>query len=320
MPDNDKNIAVPVDAVLVRRLIAAQFPEWMHLPVKQVEPGGWDNRTFRLGERMSVRLPSAAAYAAQVEKEHHWLPKLAPHLPVPIPVPLAKGASTEDYPWSWSVYGWLNGQPATAELIADLPAFARSVAEFLVALQGVDPEPGPPAGQHNFYRGGQLAVYDVETRAALSALAARIDTAAAEAVWEAALASEWRGSPVWVHGDIACGNLLVADGKLYAVIDFGSSAVGDPACDLAIAWTLFAGESRQAFRAALPLDDATWARGRGWALWKALITAASHDDNQRDVDESWRVIEEVVRDHYLFYRPDGAWRAGEITGLNAVIH
>lgn len=297
MPDDRKNPAALIDAALVRRLIAAQFPEWAHLPVRQVEPGGWDNRTFRLGERMSVRLPSAASYTAQVEKEQHWLPRLAPHLPLPVPAPLAKGTPTEAYPWPWSVYGWLDGEPATIERIADLPEFARSLAEFLTALQSVDARGGPPAGQHNFFRGGSLAVYDAETRAALSALAGRIDTAAAKAVWEAALASEWRDAPVWVHGDIASGNLLVVDGRLSAVIDFGSSAVGDPACDLAIAWTLFAGESRQAFRAALPLDEATWARGRGWALWKALITAAGHDANQRHVDESWRVIEEVVRDH-----------------------
>ncbi|MES0036801.1 phosphotransferase [Mesorhizobium sp. M0046] len=174
---------MPIDAALVRRLIAAQFPEWADLPVEPVEPGGWDNRTFRLGDRMSVRLPSAAAYVAQVEKEHRWLPRLAPHLPLPIPVPLAKGAPGEGYPWPWSVYRWLGGRPAAGELIADLTEFARSLAGFLVALYRIDAVGGPPAGQHNFHRGGRLSVYDAETRAALSALGGRIDKAAAEAVW-----------------------------------------------------------------------------------------------------------------------------------------
>ncbi|YBV97089.1 aminoglycoside phosphotransferase family protein [Phyllobacteriaceae bacterium JZ32] len=286
-----------VDTALVRQLIAAQFPEWGNLPIKPVEPGGWDNRTFRLGDRMSVRLPSAAAYAAQVEKEHRWLPELSPHLPLPIPTPLVKGMPAEAYPWHWSVYRWLDGSPAAPDLIDDLDRFARSLAGFLQALHQIDATGGPPPGEHNFHRGGRLAVYDAETRAALAVLGSRIDTAAAEDVWTMALGSQWRRSPVWVHGDIAYGNLLVESGKLCAVIDFGSSAVGDPACDLVIAWTQFSGESREAFRAALSLDGETWCRARGWALWKALITASGHDSNQREAEKSWRIIKEVLADH-----------------------
>jgi len=293
---------MPIDAALVRRLIAAQFPHWAGLPVEPVEPGGWDNRTFRLGDDMLVRLPSAAGYVAQVEKEQRWLPHLAPLLPLPIPAPLARGAPSEFYPWPWSVYGWLHGQPAELDRIADLPVFARSLAGFLTALYRIDASGGPPAGQHNFHRGGRLAVYDEQTRAALSALAGRIDADAAADVWAGALASRWEQKPVWVHGDIAWGNLLVEDGQLCGVIDFGSSAVGDPACDLAIAWTAFSGASRQAFRDALALDEATWARGRGWALWKALITTAGHDGNQREAQRSWRVIDEVLADHRLHRR------------------
>ena len=299
---NEETLSATIDVELVRRLIAAQFSQWAHLSIKPVEPGGWDNRTFRLGDRMSVRLPSAAAYVAQVEKEHRWLPEIGPRLPLPIPRPLAKGAPGEGYPWPWSVYGWLDGKPAEADLIVDITRFSRALAGFLVALQRIDATGGPPAGQHNFHRGGPLVVYDAQTRAALSTLGGRVDTAAVEDVWAAALDSEWQGKPVWVHGDMAWGNLLVQDGELYAIIDFGSSAVGDPACDLAIAWTQFFGESRQAFRAALPLDDETWARGRGWALWKALITVAGHDSNQRDAEKSWRVINEVMADHRQSYR------------------
>jgi len=289
---------VDINVSLVSRLVAAQFPQWADLPVTPAAPQGWDNRTFRLGAHMTVRLPSGAAYALQVEKEHRWLPKLAPHLPLPIPVPLAKGAPTDDYPWRWSVYRWLEGETATAERIADLRQFATALARFLTALQRIDPAGGPPPGRHNFFRGGPLSVYDAETREALAALEGKIDTDATSAVWEAALSASWHGSPVWFHGDVAAGNLLVRDGRLGAVIDFGTSGVGDPSCDLAIAWTLFGGESRDAFRATLELDDATWARGRGWTLWKGLITLAEHiDTNPSEAEIARRVIDEVLADH-----------------------
>ena len=287
----------PIDKGLVRRLIATQFPEWAHLPVAPGEPGGWDNRTFRLGAHMSVRLPSAAAYAVQVDKEHQWLPRLAPLLTLSIPQPLARGAPGEGYPWPWSVYAWIDGEPASTATITDLVRFAKSLACFLRAIQNIDPSGGPPAGAHNFHRGGELAIYDGETRAAISALAGRIDAAGAMDLWMAALAAPRHSGPVWIHGDIAPGNLLVQEGRLQAVIDFGGTAIGDPACDLVIAWILFAGESREAFRAALHLDEATWARARGWALWKALITAAGHDSYQREAARSWQVIEDVLEDH-----------------------
>jgi aminoglycoside phosphotransferase (APT) family kinase protein len=289
---------VRIDATLVSRLVAAQFPRWADLPVRPVEHDGWDNTTFRLGEEMSARLPSAAPYAPQVDKEHRWLPKLAPLLPLPIPTPLAKGAPTEDYPFHWSVYRWIEGEPATVGRIDDTNEFATALADFLGALYRVDPADGPLPGPHNFFRGGPLAVYDAETRRAISVLDSEIDVDAASAVWEAALGTAWHGPPVPFHGDIAAGNLLVKDGRLGAVIDFGSSGVGDPSCDLAIAWTLLDDEGRAALRVALPLDDATWARGRGWALWKALITLAENvETNPREAQTSRRVIERVLADH-----------------------
>ena len=287
-----------INADLVRRLVAAQFPQWADLPIKPVQFGGWDNRTFHLGEEMSVRLPSAAGYAAQVEKEHRWLPRLAPHLPLPVPVPLAMGTPSDDYPWHWSIYRWLDGEAATLENIDDLRELALTLARFLTALYQVDPTGGPPSGPHSFYRGGSLTVYDAETRQAIEALDREVDADAATAVWEAALNATWYGPPVWVHGDVAVGNLLVNEGRLSAVIDFGCSAVGDPACDLVIAWTLLSGESREAFRAAVRVDEAAWARGRGWALWKALITLAEYRGSNRPrAAEARRVIEEVLADH-----------------------
>jgi aminoglycoside phosphotransferase (APT) family kinase protein len=282
----------------VRRLVAAQFPQWAALPIRPVELGGWDNYTFHLGENMTVRLPSAERYILQVEKEHRWLPRLAPFLPLPIPIPLAMGEPTEEYPWHWSIYQWLEGENATLARIADLSQFAITLAQFLVALQQIDPAEGPPPGPHNFFRGGPLTVYDMETREAIATLKGRIDTDAVTTVWEAALQATWHGSPVWLHGDVSAGNLLVKKGRLSAVLDFGCSGVGDPACDLTIAWTLFSGESREAFRSALPVDGATWARGRGWALWKGLIVLARHIDSRPiEAARSRYVIEEVLADH-----------------------
>ncbi|MGH6610715.1 MAG: aminoglycoside phosphotransferase family protein [Burkholderiaceae bacterium] len=288
-----------IDDTLVCRLVSTQFPRWAHLPVRPVARGGWDNKTFHLGEHMLVRLPTAAHYALQVEKEQRWLPRLASLLPLPIPEPLAIGAPAEGYPWSWSIYQWLEGDTAAPGRIVDLCDFATSLAQFLIALQQIDSSGGPAPGSHNFHRGGSLKIYDAETRQALVALKNKIDVTAATEVWEAALATTWHGAPVWIHGDVSAGNLLVQKGCLNAVIDFGLCGVGDPACDLAIAWTLFAGESREVFRATLPLDPGTWARARAWTLWKALIVAAGLcDANPGDVEDAspWRVIDEVLAD------------------------
>lgn len=288
---------VPIDAELVGRLIATQFPQYASLPLEPVLPGGWDNRTFRLGDDLSVRLPSAERYAPQVRKEHQWLPVLAPHLPLPIPTPLVMGAPGHGYRWSWSIYRWIEGQPAAMGGVVDSPAFARSLGSFLAALHRIDASNGPAAGNHNFHRGGALDAYDDETREALSALAGRLDVASAAQVWVAAISSKWGGQPLWVHGDVAAGNLLVKDGSLSAVIDFGSSAVGDPACDLVMAWTEFSAISRAAFRAVLPFDEDTWRRARGWALWKALITVRETNTDPQLLEKAFRTISEVIVDH-----------------------
>jgi aminoglycoside phosphotransferase (APT) family kinase protein len=286
-----------IDDVLVRKLVAAQFPQWADLPVRPVDVGGWDNKTFYLGEHLIVRLPSASAYSEQVEKEQRWLPRLAPLLPLPIPQPLAIGKPASGYPWSWSIYRWMEGDIATPERIDDMTGFATSLAEFLVALQRIDPMDGPGPGAHNFYRGGSLTTYDAETRQAIAVLNGRIDADAVTGVWEAALRTTWDRPPVWIHGDVSAGNLLVKAGRLSAVIDFGMLAVGDPACDLSIAWTLFKGESRAVFRKMLPLDAGIWTRGRAWTLWKALIVAAQlTETNAVEAERPGSVISEVLED------------------------
>jgi aminoglycoside phosphotransferase (APT) family kinase protein len=205
------------------------------------------------------------------------------------------------------VYRWLAGEHTTTDRVADVDRFATDLAGFLGALYEIDPVGGPEPGEHNFFRGGPLAVYDSETREAISALKADIDVGAATDVWEAALAATWHGPPVWIHGDVVASNLLVVDGRLGAVVDFGCSAVGDPACDTTIAWTFFFGDSRELFRNRLPLDEGTWARGCGWALWKALITlagaveAGEPEPDPASLRFGWRlssraVIEEVLAD------------------------
>jgi len=286
-----------IDAALVKRLIAAQFPQWSDLAVTPVEVDGWDNRTYRLGDDMSVRLPTAAGYVPAVAKENRWLPRLAPALPITVPAVLAEGVPGEGYPFPWSVRGWLPGRTADPKHIGDMSQFAISVAEFIRALQRCDTAGGPLAGAHSFYRGASPAHYDEETRRCLAVLDGRVDTVRATAVWEAALATEHSGPPVWFHGDIAHGNLLVADGKLTAVIDFGACGVGDPACDLVIAWTMFSGDSRQAFRQSVGLDEGTWARARGWALWKSLLTLTQCVDSDQELAAvHQRVIGEVLAD------------------------
>ena len=290
-----------IDTDQVSRLVEAQFPQWAHLPVAPVPEGGWDNWTFRLGSDMVVRLPSAAEYAQAVQKEQRWLPILAASLPLPVPVPLAQGGPSADYPHPWSVYQWLDGDPATAERIATPIQFATDLARFLSALQRVDPENGPEPGIHNWFRGGTLRTFDGDTERALRVLGGRIDADRARAVWSDALDAPWDGSRRWFHGDVARGNLLLDDGgQLAAVIDFGTCGVGDPACDLAVAWTLLTDDGRQAFRDELAVDRASWRRGRGWALWKAVVTCSyTHEDpdDAAELAHAEQVLDAIFGDH-----------------------
>jgi aminoglycoside phosphotransferase (APT) family kinase protein len=291
-------MTVDIDAALATMLIAVQFPHWAGLAITPVEPGGNDNRTFRLGTQMSLRLPSAEGYSSQVEREQRWLPVLAPLLPLAVPIPVAKGRPGAGYPWSWTVNRWLEGEVASTGRIDDLNEFATSLAHFLTSLRQIDPAGGPPPGPGNFFRGGPLETYDGETRSAIASLKDRNLAEQATAVWDGALSANWLGSPVWFHGEMSETNLLVRDGQLSAVIDFGCAGVGDPACDVTIAWTMFAGESRRAFRTAVGVDDATWQRGRGWALWKGLITLVAHaDTNPGEAAKAARVVAAVLADH-----------------------
>ncbi|MGA5702689.1 aminoglycoside phosphotransferase family protein [Peterkaempfera bronchialis] len=265
---------IDITADLVRSLVRAQFPQWSDLPVRPVQRQGWDNRTFRLGDELSVRLPSAEGYAAGVEKEDHVLPLLARHLAVPVPVPVGTGRTAAGYPFPWSVRRWLPGDTVDAATDLDRVRLARDLGAFLVALRQTPTEGGPVGGRHSCFRGCHPSVYGDEVEHALARLGDSVDADACRVVWARALTSAWPSAPVWFHGDVAVGNLLTTDGRLSAVIDFGTCGIGDPACDLVMAWTYFTGEERQTFRQAVHLDDDIWHRARGWALWKALITLA----------------------------------------------
>ena len=266
---------VVADAAVVRRLLDAQFPHWADLTIEPVASAGTDNTLFRLGDGLSARLPRIPSAATQLDKECAWVPRLEPLVPAAIPVPVAKGAPGQGYPWPWSVCRWVEGQHPTVEALGDSVALATHLAKFVGALRAVDPDGGPPAGPHNFHRGVALTRRDEPTQRAIASLQGTIDSHAVSAAWDEALAAPaWTNAGVWVHGDIAAGNLLVRDGSLTGVIDFGGLGLGDPAVDLLVAWNLLRGAARDVYRAEAGIDDATWARGRGWALSVALIQLA----------------------------------------------
>ena len=289
---------VEIDQALVERLIRCRFPQWAGLPIVPVRSAGTDHAMWRLGGDMAVRLPRHPGAAPQGEKEHRWLPRLAPHLPLAVPVPLGLGEPGEGYPFPWSVRRWLRGESALASPVADLRRVAADLAGFIAALRAIDPGGGPPPGRHNFGRGVPLAERDARVRAAIASLDGRIDSARAIDAWEAALrAPAWRGGPVWLHGDLLPGNLLVEDGRLSGVIDFGGLAVGDPACDLLPAWTLLDAGARELFREVLAVDEASWQRGRGWALSMGLIALPYYlDTNPALVGVARRAIDAVLAD------------------------
>ncbi|MDX6313250.1 MAG: hypothetical protein QOF44_2714 [Streptomyces sp.] len=286
---------VDTDVSLVRRLLAGQFPEWAGLPVELVASAGTVNAVYRLGEDMAVRLPRIEGGAGDVDREQRWLPRLAPLLPVAIPVPVGRGRPAEGYPWPWSVYPWLDGENPSLGRIADPGGLAEDLAAFVAAMQRIGLADGPPA-----YRSETLAARDAATRAAIEKLHGIIDTDRAASAWEAALrAPAWQGPAMWVHSDLSPGNVLLSgDGRLSAVIDFGCLGVGEPAVDLIAGWSLLTPEARDVFRGALGLDEATWARGRGWALSIAVMELSYYRITNPVMARIARhVIGEVLTDH-----------------------
>jgi aminoglycoside phosphotransferase (APT) family kinase protein len=286
-----------IDETLVSSLIASQFPDWSDLLLTSVPSAGTDNALFRLGSNMVVRLPRMKSAAGQVTKDFKWLPKLAPQLPLPVSTPLVLGKPTDALPWNWTVCKWLPGETPIVGEITDEERLAVSLANFVQSLQKIDPLNGPRPGAHNFGRGVPLLKRDAYVRAALAELDDLIDVAAATKEWEVSLAAAtWPKDRVWVHGDLQAGNLLLSKGRLSAVIDFGGLGVGDPAVDLLPAWNMFGGSARHTYRKALGVDEATWTRGRGWALSVALIALPYYyKSNPEIVASSLHVIGELLK-------------------------
>jgi aminoglycoside phosphotransferase (APT) family kinase protein len=286
---------VETDADLVRRLLAAQFPEWAQLAVVPIDSYGTDHAIYRLGDALAVRLPRIAWAASQAAKEGEWLPKLRPYLPLALPVQVARGRPDEGYPFEWSVYEWLPGESAAAG-VTDAVRAARDLAAFIDALRRIDASDAHR--RRRGARGAPLEELDQSVRRAVADLGDRIDGRAALHSWEESLeAPPWHGPDTWVHGDLLPGNLLVVDGRLSAVIDFGGLNVGDPACDLQPAWNVFMGTSRDVFRAELVVDDASWLRGRGWALFQAVMALPYYwDTNPGMIRQASHALAEVLAD------------------------
>ncbi|WP_297637442.1 aminoglycoside phosphotransferase family protein [uncultured Clostridium sp.] len=282
-----------ISTEIVKRLIEEQFPKWKELEIKGVEKSGHDNRTFHLGDKMTVRLPSGEAYVPQVKKELRWLPILQKEIGIKITTPIKEGSPSELYPFPWSVNNYIEGENASYENIQDLKAFARDLSKFLKELQKISTLDGPIAGTHNFYRGGNLEIYNKETEEALKNLKDTLPVGKLKMIWSKALKSSWQQECVWIHGDIAPGNLLVREGKLCGVIDFGIMGVGDPSCDYAMAWTFFEEDNRVEFLK--EIDNETIERAKGWALWKVLIT---YNNNKEEVrDNARKTIKEILKDY-----------------------
>src|SRR5262245_44976572 len=267
---------------LVRRLLAEQFPRWTDLPLREIHQRGTENAIFRLGDQLSVRLARRDGPTAAGGKEFDWLPRLAPVLPFEIPVPVAQGHPNEEYPWYWDIHTWVRGETVPVEQL-DGDRAARDLATLVGALQQVRPAEAPRG------RGIPLAERDREARYWLARFG---DDSTLTEIWERALATEpWEGPPVWHHGDLDARNWLVRDGRISGVIDWGSMGVGDPACDVMAAWKLHSPAARDALRAALPTDDATWQRARGWVLSQAVAILAYYTPENNPVlfheAESW---------------------------------
>jgi len=283
---------VETDAALVRALLVSQYPQWADLPIERVASAGTDNAIYRLGEDLAVRLPRIHWAVDNVAKEQRWLPVLAPQLPLPVPLPVAAGEPEDAFPYPWGVVQWLPGEMATLDRL-DAPAgAARELASFVRALRKVDTTGGPKHG-----RGFPVRLADDVLRTNVAGLHGEVDADAVLTAWERVLAvADHDGPPTWFHGDLAYLNLLVRDGRISAVIDWGTCAVGDPAIDTIVAWSLFDAEARDAYRDALGCDDAEWERGKGWVLQGVAGIPYYRDTNPVLVADKIHAIEAVLSD------------------------
>jgi aminoglycoside phosphotransferase (APT) family kinase protein len=287
---------VTIDASLVRALLDEQHPDLSSLPL--VEAGeGWDNKLFRLGDDLVVRLPRRQLAAGLIEHEQRWVPVLAPRLPVRVPVPVRVGRPGCGYPWAWSISPWFDGQMAAALTGGQTDSIVVRLAEFLAVLH----RPAPPDAPFNPYRRSLASRADAFLER-LPRCEQQVDQESALAVWQASLAAPaWSGPSLWLHGDMHPGNLLVNSGRLTAVLDFGDMSAGDPAVDLSVAWMLWPESVRNVFRATVDrltgwADDAMWRRARGWAVHLSLAYLVNSLDNPLMGDIGQRTIAAALAD------------------------
>ncbi len=284
---------VDIDVDLVARLVSAQLPQMRDLAISEVRSTGTVNAIYRLGDHLCARLPRVASWAKDLQTEWTWLPKLAPHVSLQVPRPVALGRPANGYPFSWAVYGWIEGEPYADDLVDDERRAALDLARFVIDLRGMEPVAGAPrAGRR------PLGDLDADTREAIRSSRSVIDTEAATSAWEQALdAPAWRGKPAWIHADLLRPNLLVQHGRLRAIIDFGGAGVGDPAADVIAAWSVFGPVGRRVFRDALEVDDETYLRAWGYALHQAvMIIPYYRETNPAFVALAKRTVEEVLAD------------------------
>lgn len=282
---------------LAQSLIDSQFPVWSHLPLRKIGSAGTDNSIYRLGKELAVRFPVSVSAAEQIAKEHSWLPKLS-SLTVAIPIVAGAGRPTNQFPLPWSVMNWINGKDAASDNISDWLKMAEDLGQFVRELRGQNTLGAPAAGKHNGYRGTALVNLDQVARNAMNALEDLFDKACLLKIWEQALGVEpLAGSPVWVHGDIHAANIIVRNGSLVGIIDFGLMGVGDPACDLAPGWSFLPTYARDRFREAANVDEATWQRGKGWGLYIGVIALSyyrGHNQTLSGIAE--KAIRAVIED------------------------
>lgn len=268
MPRNKMHVdEVDTSPELVKDLLLGQFPEWASDPIQIMQPEGTDNAMYRLGNNKLIRLPRTKGSSLNIEKEMTWLPKLEPSLPIPIPKIIGTGFPDKDYPFHWLICEWLDGLNPNQEGMLDEHMAAKDLGAFVKAMQHINPVNGPSCR-----RGKPLNTCDEEVKKSIPLLKELYDEKLISELWEfTSNVPLWEHDPVWIHGDLHSGNLLAKEKKIVGVVDWGLAGVGDPACDMMVAWTLLGQEGRKIFRSIVQPDDDTWHRGRGWALFLGIV-------------------------------------------------
>ena len=272
---------IDVTEQLVRGLLAEQHPDLADRQLALVA-NGWDNAIFRVGDDLLARLPRRQAGADLVEHEQRWLPGLVDRLPLPIPAPIRVGRPSPTYPWAWTVCRWFEGEVAADVSLTAPGREAARLGRFVADLHGIDAADAPP----NPFRGQPVAELRPRVVANVDRLGDVVDGPRVLAGFDRfASVPEWNHPPLLLHGDLHTANVLVADGAISAVLDFGDITSGDPAVDLAIGWMLFDGADLEQFRrsagGSAPVDDHTWSRAQAWAVHFAVMYLLHSADNER---------------------------------------